>query len=128
MAFVLRTCLCRRTVYDIYAAVPNRWIFLVLLQAADFACFPIVASCQLRLSANCPNERHSVFVGTRGMLQHVPTRLGQGLCITSPHRILGVCVAAILPDPCVLETQGSRTSQRAKKPKRVVWLQIKSPF
>ena len=62
------------------------------------------------------------------MLQHVPTKVGQGLCITSPHRILGVCVAAILPDPCVLGTQGSRTSQRDKKPERVVWLQIKSPF
>ena len=128
MVFALRGYLIGRSGYNIYTVVQNRWIFLVLLQAANFACLPIVASCQLQVSGSCLNDGHSTFVGTRWMVQPVPGRVGQGLCITSPHRILGVCIAATFADPCVLVAQGSRTYQRAKKARRAVWLQIRSPF
>ena len=120
MVFASRAYLIGRNACDMYAVVQNRWIFLVLLQAANFACLPIVASGQLQVSANCLKDGHSAFVGTRWMLQPVPARIGQALCITKPHRILGVCVAAILADPCALQFQGSRTYPRAKKARRAV--------
>ena len=90
------------------------------LPACLTACLPIVASGQLQVSANCLSDGHSAFVGTRWMLQPVPARIGQALCITKPHRILGVCVAAILADPWALQSQGSRTYPRAKKARRAV--------
>ena len=80
-----------------------------LLRQVNSRCLPIASS-----------DGHSAFVGTRWMLQPVPARIGQALCITKPHRILGVCVAAILADPCALQSQGSRTYPRAKKARRAV--------
>ena len=113
---------------DIYTVVGNTWIFLVGLQVANFARLLIVGSCALWLSGNGVKHGYSAFVGTRWTLQHVPTTIGHALCVTGQHRILGVCVAAILAEFCVLGSQGSRASQRGQKARRPVWLQKRAPF
>ena len=128
MAFSLRNYVCGRDSYDSHTVVGNTWIFLVGLQVANFARLPIVGLCPLRLSGNGVKHGYSAFVGTRWMLQHVSTTVRHLLCVTGQHRILGVCVAAILAEFCVLGPQGSRASQRAKKARRPVWLQIRTPF
>ena len=110
MAFFLRNYLRGRDGYDSYTVVGNTWIFLVGLQAANFARLPIVGLCALWVSGNGVKHGYSAFVGTRWTLQHVPTTVGHALCVTSQHRILGVCVAAILAEFCVLGSQGSRAS------------------
>ena len=128
MAFSFRSYLRGRDGCDSYTVVGNTWIFLVGLQVANFARLPIVGLCALQLSANGVKHGYSAFVGTRWMLQHVPSTVGHALCVTGQHRILGVCVAAILAEFCVLGSQGSRAFQRTKKARRPVWLQIRAPF
>ena len=127
-AFSFRNYLCRRDGCDSYTVVGNTWIFLVGLQAANIARLPIVELCALRPFGNGVKYGYSAFVGTQWTLQHVPTTVEHALCVTGQHRILGVCVAAVLAEFCVLGSQGSRASQRAKKARRPVWLQIRTPF
>ena len=116
MAFSLRNYLCARNAHDGYTVVRNRWIFLVWLQAANFACLPIVASGPLEVYANGLKDGCSAFVSRRWLLQHVPTRVGHVLCITSARRILRVCVAAILVEPCILGPKVAGPLSEPRKP------------